>query len=451
MKYIPHTAEDIDCMLKTSEVENINNLFSSIPDNLRLKHKLELPEALSEHDLRNHISKLAAKNTATSEAISFLGAGSYKHYIPSAVDAIASRSEWLTPYTPYQPEISQGTLQAIFEYQTMICNLTGMQVTNASHYDGATATAEAALMVINKKKQDKILVASTLHPEYRDTIECLLKPKNKKLVQIQYSKNGQLDLINLKSLIDESCAGIIVQNPNFFGTIEDLQAISQIAKDSNIFFIVTIPEPISLGILKNPGDFGADIVTAEGQAFGVGLNFGGPYLGILATTEKLLRTMPGRVSGQTEDIDGKKGFVLTMSTREQHIRRERATSNICSNEALMALRAAIYLSLLGKNGLKKLAEINMSNAQYLRSRLSELKNISIEFEGPCFNEFVINVHSDTNKLNEYLLKEQIFGGVPLECWYPELKECMLVCTTECHTKDDLDKFVDVLGKGELYE
>lgn len=446
MRYIPHTEDDIKEMLTTAKVKTVDELFDSIPKELHVRGTLNLPESLSEPELVRHIKDLGSKNKPATTCLSFLGAGSYNHHVPAAVSEISSRSEWVTPYTPYQPEISQGNLQAIFEYQTMICSLTSMEVANASHYDGATATAEAALMAIQKTGKDTILVASTLHPEYKDTIRTILRPKKKNLIEVPFNNDGRLNIDVLKSTVNEKPAGLIVQSPNFFGIIEDLELVSKTLQDSGLLFIVTVPEPISLGMLKAPGDLGADIVTAEGQAFGAGLNFGGPYLGIFATRDKYLRAMPGRVVGQTTDKDGRRGFVLTMATREQHIRREKATSNICSNEAHVALRATIFLSLLGKNGLKELAELNLANAEYLKLKLTRIKGIELVFSAPTFNEFVIRINKDTSSFCAALAQKNIYAGVPLECWFPALKDHLLICTTECHNENDLDKFVDAVKK-----
>lgn len=448
MRYIPHTTDDIKEMLAASGIQNPEEVFKTIPAKARLSKDLNLPKPLSEPELLRDIKEIGAKNTPAGSNLSFLGGGSYQHHIPAAIGEIAGRSEWVTPYTPYQPEISQGTLQAIFEYQTMICNLTGMEVVNASHYDGATSTAEAALMAVTKTRKKNIVVATTLHPEYRDTIKTTLKPKGINVIEIPYGKDGRINTSTLKDSIDDNSAGIIIQSPNFFGIIEDIDEISKIVHEGKAMFIVAVTEPVSLGILEGPGTFGADIVTAEGQAFGCGLNFGGPYLGIFAVKEKYLRSMPGRIVGVTTDKDGKRGFVLTISTREQHIRRGKATSNICSNEALMATTAAIYLSLLGREGLKKLSEINLANAQYLKAELSKVDGVTIGFDGPTFNEFVIKIDKDVKTLNESLINKGIFAGVPLECWYPELKNSILVCTTECHDRSDLDRLVDDL-KSEI--
>lgn len=444
MRYIPHTEEDISSMLEAAGLRCVEDLFRSIPQKARLTRKLNLPGPLSEQELVRVITEIGKKNSPAGRMLSLLGAGSYRHFIPAAVGEIANRSEWVTPYTPYQPEINQGTLQAIFEYQTMVCNLTGMEVANASHYDGATSTAEAAQMAINKTHRKSIAVASTIHPEYRDTIRTVLKPLNRKIIEIPFDRNGCIDQGAMRGALNSDVACVIIQSPNFFGIIEDLEEISKIVHSVGAMFIVTITEPISLGILEGPGRFGADIVTAEGQAFGSGMNFGGPCLGIFATLQKYARAMPGRISGMTADTEGRRGFVLTLSTREQHIRREKATSNICSNEALLATTAAIYLSLLGKVGLKKVAEINLANAEYLKSELSNIDGVTIAFDSPTFNEFVVRFEKDAKKIHSALAKKGIYAGVPLERWYPELKNCVLICTTECHTKEDLDRFVEEL-------
>lgn len=441
MRYIPHTEEEISEMLSVVGAKNLDEIFSSIPKDARLKNGLNLPAALAEQELLKNLRDIGEKNLTLTNCLSFLGGGSYHHHVPSAVSELIARSEWVTPYTPYQPEISQGTLQAIFEYQTMICNLTGMEVSNASHYDGATATAEAALMAINKTGRKNIVVSGTLHPEYKATIKTLLAPKSYGLIEVSYSSSGQVDISSLKDLINNDTAGVIIQSPNFFGVIEDLEVLSEVIHNAGAFFVVAVTEPISLGILKGPGEFGADVVVAEGQSFGSPPLFGGPGLGIFASREKYLRSMPGRIVGATADSDGKRGFVLTMSTREQHIRREKATSNICSNEALVALNAAIYLALLGKSGLKKLAESNLSNAEYLKRELSKIKGITIPFSGPTFNEFVIKFDRDVNSLCKTLLNKKIFAGIPLERRYKELGDHLLVCTTECHSKEDMDNFV----------
>lgn len=442
MRYLPHTEAEVSEMLATIGAKNIDELFSSIPKDLRLNKDLDLPKPLSESELVKHISDTAKKNKT--DAISFLGAGAYRHYVPAAVQTIVSRSEFITPYTPYQPEISQGTLMTVFEYQTMMARIFEMDVVNASHYDGATATAEAALLAIKHTKRKKILVADTLHPEYRATLETILRPSGTEIVLIKHTSTGEIDIESLKQSCTKDAAGFIVQYPNFFGVIEDLKAMSDIVHASGGLFITSIPEPMSMGLIEAPGLLGADIVCAEGQSFGCGLNYGGPYLGIFAAKDKLLRMMPGRIVGETVDADGKRGYVLTFATREQHIRREKATSNICSNEALCATTAAVYLALLGKEGLSKLAELNYARSEYAKEQVKS-KKLKVKFSGSTFNEFVIELNRPADGVLNELLKHNIFGGVDLGRWYPEYKNCILVCITEENSKEEIDELVKHLS------
>jgi len=465
MRYLPHTESETKEMLSVVGAKDVESLFSTIPEHLRFKGLLKLPQPLSEPELLSHLKTTAGKNNTS--AISFLGAGAYRHYVPSAVTSLVGRSEFITPYTPYQPEISQGTLQAVFEYQTMIARLFEMDVVNASHYDGATSTAEAALLAMRHTKRKRVLAADTLHPEYRATINTLLAPSNAELVLVRHAKNGTVDREHLKELVKDS-AGLIVQYPNFFGVIDELKEISDIVHNAGGLFITTVTEPISMGLIEAPGLIGADILCAEGQAFGCGLNFGGPYLGIFAAKEKFLRLMPGRIVGETVDADGRKGYVLTFATREQHIRREKATSNICSNEALCALTAAIYLSLLGKDGLTRLAELNYARAEYAKDLIKShssasgnperakeisasagMTNIKLRFDGPTFNEFVVDVGRPASDMLTELAKKDIFGGVDLGRWYPEYKNCLLVSVTEENTKEEIDALVSSVLRIEV--
>ncbi len=461
MRYLPHTESEINEMLKTIGAASVDGLFASIPESARFKGKLNLPPPLSEPELLSQLNNIASKNK--SDAVSFLGAGAYRHFIPAAVKALASRSEFVTPYTPYQPELSQGTLQASFEYQSMMCRLFAMDVSNASHYDGATATTEAALLAIRATKRNKILIADTVHPEYRETIETILRPSGTKIVYIGHDDSGRVNRSLLKSACDKDCAGLIVGHPNFFGVIDELADMAEVIHQAGGLFITSTPEPLSLGLIEAPGNLGADIACAEGQAFGCGLNFGGPYLGIFTAKEKFLRQMPGRIVGKTLDSDGKTGYVLTFATREQHIRREKATSNICSNEALCATTAAIYLSLLGKEGLVKLAELNYAKSEYLKDSLcsggacsaqnvaqtfrsansgrSKDLRYTLKFSGATFNEFVVDVGQDAEKVLGTLAQNNIFGGVALGKWYPQYKNCILICVTEENSKEEMDKLV----------
>jgi len=442
MRYLPHTESEITEMLKVVGAKNVDDLFTSIPKDLRFKSPLNLPRSMSEMELVSHLKELSEKNN--SSASSFLGAGAYRHYVPAAVKAVVSRSEFVTPYTPYQPEISQGTLQTIFEYQTMICRIFEMDVTNASHYDGSTSTAEAALLATKLTKRKKILVADTVHPEYREVITTLLRPSGTEIVLVPHTESGTIDREFLKAACNKEAAGFIAGYPNFFGVVDSLPELADIAHSSGGLFITSTPEPISMGLIEAPGKLGADIVCAEGQSFGCGLNFGGPYLGIFAAKDKYLRSMPGRIVGETVDTDGKRGYVLTFATREQHIRREKATSNICSNEALCATTAAVYLAMLGKEGLKKLAELNFNKAEYAKSVMRGASCV-MRFSGPTFNEFVVTLKRPAEEATHALAKKNIFAGVPLSKWYPQYKNELLVCVTELNSKEEIDTLAKELS------
>ncbi|MBI5047879.1 MAG: aminomethyl-transferring glycine dehydrogenase subunit GcvPA [Deltaproteobacteria bacterium] len=447
MSYIPHTEKDIQEMLNAVGAASIEYLFKAIPNNLRLKKPLNLPAPLVEQELINELTNLSKKNATVEEYISFLGAGAYHHYIPSVVNHLISRSEFYTAYTPYQPEISQGTLQAIFEYQTLICQLTGMEVANASLYDGASATAEAVLMAQRINNRSKVILSSSLHPEYRDVVKTYLSRSDNNVKEVLYcTETGRTLPEAVEKLIDNDTSCLVVQHPNFFGSLEDIKAISDVVHKNKSIFIVAITEPISLGLLKPPGEFGADIVVGEGQSFGNSLNFGGPYLGFFATLEKYLRQMPGRLVGETVDKNGNRGYVLTMATREQHIRREKATSNICTNEGLCALAAAIYLTAIGKNGLMEIARLNLSKAHYLKHRIKDIKGVKTAFTAPTFNEFVIELEKEPDAVVKALLKKGIIAGLPLKRFYSELSRHILVCTTEMNTKKDMDNLTEELSR-----
>lgn len=432
MNFIPNTEKDRKEMLKVIGVSSVNELFDDIPKEILLKDNLKISKALSELEVKNKLKKLSDKNKT--DFISFLGAGSYNHFIPSIVNHIISRSEFYTAYTPYQPEISQGILQAIYEYQTMICELTGMDITNASLYDGASALAEACIMSVNITKRNQILMLKSIHPDYREVVNTYCKAHNFDVEEIEDTE--------IKEKITDKTAALLIQNPNFFGSIEDLKKIETIVHEKNALLVAAIVEPTSLGMLKEPGILGADIVVGEGQSFGNAMNFGGPYLGIIATKEKYKRNLPGRIVGATLDSKGKKGFILTLQAREQHIRREKASSNICTNEALCALAATVHLAALGKVGIKELAELNLQKAHYLADKLKE-KGFELVFEKPFYNEFVVKV-DDAKKVNEKLLENNILGGLEIEKYYPKLKDCLLFCVTEVITKEDVDKLIEVL-------
>lgn len=441
MRYFPHTEPEIKEMLETVGSKSVSGLFSSIPNSCRFHEELKLPPPMSETELLGHLEQLGKKNKT--DAVSFLGAGAYRHFVPSAVTSVVSRSEFVTPYTPYQPEISQGTLMAIFEYQSMIAKIFQMDVVNASHYDGATATAEASLLSMRFTKREKILVADSVHPEYLATVETILKPSDAEIVKIPSTENGTIDRKQLAAACDSNCSCLVAGYPNFFGVLDELKDLGDLIHKHGGLFVVSVPEPLSMGIIEPPGYLGADIVCAEGQSFGCGLNYGGPYLGIFAAKAKFIRVMPGRIVGETADADGKRGYVLTLSTREQHIRREKATSNICSNEALCATTAAVYLSLLGKEGFAKLAELNFAKSEYAKKQFQN-SNFKLRFNGPTFNEFVVDLGRPADDAAADLAKEGIFAGLPLGRFYPELANCLLVCTTELNSKDEIDRLVKTL-------
>lgn len=439
MSYIPNTDAQQQKMLADIGVNSIEELFADIPESVRLESELNIPKAMSELELIAHMREMAEKNINLNEYTCFLGAGAYDHYIPSVVSNLLSRQEFYTAYTPYQPEISQGTLQAIFEYQTMICSITGMDVSNASLYDGASALAEAAAMAYEATKRKEIIAIRSISPESRVVLSTYANYKGMSLVECGI-KNGVADLQLLKEMISENTAAVLVQSPNFFGCIEDIKEISEIAHNNKSLLIVSC-DPISLAILKAPGDIGADIVVGEGQPLGNPLGFGGPYLGFIAAKKEFTRRMPGRIVGQTVDKNGKRGFVLTLQTREQHIRREKATSNICSNQALNALAATIYLSVMGKKGFKKVAELSMHKAHYAYKKLIETRLFSPAFDSPFFKEFLLIYHGDVEKLNKHLLERKIIGGLSIEKYYPEFKGGYLVAVTEKRTKEDIDRLV----------
>ncbi|MCJ7785618.1 MAG: aminomethyl-transferring glycine dehydrogenase subunit GcvPA [Desulfobacterales bacterium] len=442
MRYIPHTQEDIQTMLKFVGAKKVEDLFEVIPKEYRLSKPLNLPEPLSEPDLLRHLQELQSPAYS-----SFLGAGAYHHFIPSVVSALISRSEFYTAYTPYQPEISQGTLQAIFEYQTLVCQLTGMEVSNASMYDGASSLAEAVLMAGRVTKRRKILLSEAVHPEYRKVIQTYIDPDQQEIIPIPYKKDeGRTDERRLSDLLDGEVSGVVIQSPNFFGVVEDLHPMADKAHEAGGLMIVGFSEAVAYGILKPPGEEGADIVAGEGQSFGIPLSYGGPYLGIFATREKFVRNMPGRLVGETVDLEGKRGFVLTLATREQHIRRERATSNICTNEGLCAVMATIFLSCLGKRGLRELALMNLSKAEYAKKVASQIRGCKLVFSSPTFNEFILRIQGEPERVLEGLKGKKILGGFPLGRFYPEMNHHLLVTVTEMKTREEIDCWAEALEK-----
>lgn len=441
---IPNTDDDRKEMLSAIGVESFEDLLSNVPPEFLEVDFEEIGEGLSEYEVMKLLGDLASRNVHSGEAISFLGGGSYDHFVPSIIGEIISRSEYLTAYTPYQPEVAQGTLQAIFEYQSMICALTGMDVANASMYDGASALAEAGLLAVNQKKRNKLVIASTVNPAHREVVKTYIQGGDVELVTVPQI-DGVTDMKTLSDLVDSDTAGLLLQTPNFFGCIEDADEMAKIAHDNDALFIVSA-DPISLGILKKPGESGADIVVGEGQSLGSPTQFGGPYLGIFAAKMELVRRMPGRIAGQTWDVDGKRGFVLTLQTREQHIRRERATSNICTNQGIVMLSAAIYMALMGKEGISKVAELSTRKSHYLAEQINGLKGYELMFSAPFFKEFVVKTPVAPSMLIESLLDEKFFAGIDLSSYDYGLENCMLVCVTEKRTKEEMDKFVNSLSK-----
>lgn len=442
-RYLPVTGEDKEEMLKTIGVDSIGELFEDVPENIRFSGEMNLPKALGETDLLKEMKRLSDRNTNVQDCVSYLGAGVYEHYIPTVVDHVLRRSEFYTAYTPYQPEISQGELQAIFEFQTMISELTGMDIANSSMYDGPTALAEAALMAAseNRGKRRTIVVSETVHPEALDVLKTYAAGPGL-TVKIVPEKEGHTDLDKLEDMIDADTAGVIVQYPNFYGTIEDLAAVRQAADKENSLMIVSA-NPLALGALTPPGRFGADIVAGDAQPLGIPMQFGGPHCGFFATTKKHIRKVPGRLVGQTEDEDGSRGYVLTLQAREQHIRRDKATSNICSNQALNALAASVAMTALGKKGLRETAERNIKGAHFLKQLLKQ-KGIQIIHESPSFNEFVINLGRPAAEVNEQLFQHGIIGGYDLGEVSKDKNGQMLICVTELRTKEQLETLANHL-------
>jgi glycine dehydrogenase subunit 1 len=438
MLYLPHTSEEISSMLQVVGVDDLDGLFSTVPADCRLKNDLKLPEALTEWELNDHMEALSGSMAVSPEYKIFLGAGSYEHFIPASVSYLLGRSEFVTSYTPYQPEMSQGTLQAIYEYQTLASRLLGMEIATASHYDGATALAESLLMAIRITKRRKVAISSLIHPLYRQVIGTYFEPTGFEVVELGYLKDGVTDIAGLDDMDD--LAAIAVQSPNFFGCIEDLQAVGQKAHDREALFVVSFTEALAYGLLKSPGAQGADIVCGEGQSLGIPSSFGGPALGMLASRKKFMRSLPGRLVGKTKDLDGKRGFVLTLATREQHIRREKATSNICTNNSLCALAAVMYMASLGGTGIRELARLNRDKAEYLKKGLKGA-GCKIAFDTPTFNEFVVQFPTDFDAAYSRLLKKKIVPGLSLATYYPELAGYYLLCVTETKSRDDMDALI----------
>ncbi|CDQ39680.1 aminomethyl-transferring glycine dehydrogenase subunit GcvPA [Virgibacillus salexigens] len=438
-RYLPMTVEDKQEMLASIGIDSTDALFSDIPKSVRLKTEMQLKKPANEAELKRELATLASKNANLNDYRSFLGAGVYDHFIPSVVDHVISRSEFYTAYTPYQPEISQGELQAIFEFQTMISELTGMDVANSSMYDGGTSLAEAVNLSAAQTKRKKILVSKAVHPQSRAVIDTYAKGPNLEIVEIDV-QNGKTDMNQLANELDEQTASVVVQYPNFFGQLESMEEIQELLVNQKKTMFIVSSNPLALGYLTPPGDFGADIVVGDTQVFGIPAQFGGPHCGYFATTKKLMRKVPGRLVGQTTDEEGVRGFVLTLQAREQHIRRDKATSNICSNQALNALASSVAMSSLGKHGLKQMAAINMKKARYAKQKFQEA-GMEVVYNGSFFNEFVIKLNKSIADLNDQLLDIGIIGGYNLEKDFPEMTGHMLVAVTENRTIEDIDQFV----------
>src|SRR5215469_2097185 len=441
MRYLPKSQADREAMLRDIGAASMDDLFAAIPAEYRLTRDLDIPRSYAESEIVEFFRDRAAENGHG--YASFLGAGAYSHYRPVVIDSLVSRGEFFTAYTPYQPEISQGTLQAIFEFQTMICELTGMDVANASMYDGSTGAAEALLMAVRITGRKGAVVARTVHPEYREVIRTYTQHQEMPITECGYLPNGRVDMADLDKKIDNNTACVLIQSPNFFGTIEDVAEVASLAHKKGALLAVSIAEALSLGIVRPPAE--ADIVSMESQSFGVPLGFGGPYAGVMATKEKFVRQIPGRLVGETRDRNGKRGFVLTLATREQHIRREKATSNICTNQALIATMATIYMTVYGREGLKELATQNLAKATYAAGEFA--KKGKLLFSGaPRFNEFVVQTKEDPHEINNRLLEKRIIGGLTLSKFYPELGNASLWCCTELNTKEEIDAAVKAVSQ-----
>ena len=438
MRYLPHTQEDISAMLATVGVKNLEDLFASVPKECRRQNPMKLPSPMSEWELNDHMEECSGTMVGALQHKTFMGAGSYEHYIPAIVPYLAGRSEFLTSYTPYQPEISQGTLQAIYEYQTLVARLLGLEVANASLYDGASALAEAVLMAVRITRRKKVALSRLVHPHYRAVVETYLRPSDCEIVYLPYQQNGMTDVSFITDLDD--FAAVAVQSPNFFGCIEDLRSHAQKTHDHGALMIASFTEPLAFGLLKSPGDEGADICCGEGQSLGIPQSFGGPGLGVFASKMVYVRSMPGRLVGETADGQGRRGFVLTLATREQHIRREKATSNICTNNGHCALTAAVYMASLGGTGLRYLARLNFDKSEYLKQALSKTA-ATLVFNSPTFNEFVVKMPEAFASTHDQLLDRGIVAGLPLVDYYPEMENHYLLCVTETKSKKDIDALV----------
>jgi glycine dehydrogenase subunit 1 len=442
MRYLPKSPAERREMLESIGARSIDDLFASIPEQFRLRAPLELPGPLSEHEIIEYFRARAAENSCG--YTSFLGAGVYNHLRSVVTDSLIQRGEFLTSYTPYQPEISQGTLQAIFEFQTLMCELTGMEVANASMWDGSTATTEAVLMAERLTGRHRVVVARSLHPEYRQVLDTYTRNLDLQIRETGFTATGQIDGAQLETAIDSETAAVVVQSPNFFGVVEDVARLAELAHAKGALVVTAITEGVSLGAVRPPAE--ADIVAMEAQSFGLAPSYGGPYAGVIATRDKFVRQMPGRLAGETVDTEGRRGYVLTLATREQHIRREKATSNICTNQALCALAVAIHLCLLGKEGLKELAAQNLAKARFALEELEQIPGVRRAFSGPFFNEFVVELPRSVKLVNAELLREKIIGPLPLGGSYPELTKRALFCVTETTPRAEIERMTVALRK-----
>lgn len=442
MHYHPLTPMDKEEMLKEIGVSSFDDLLLGIPAALR-NPKVQISDALSEFEVQNLLKETLGKNLSQHECLSFVGGGSYDHFIPAAVPQIAGRNEFYTAYTPYQPEASQGTLQTIFEYQSLIAELTNLDVSNASHYDGATSLAEAVLLTLRYTERKKVLIARTVHPHYRQTVQTYLDGTPFSTEEFGMNPDGSFDRPTLLSRATTDVAAVVIQSPNFLGLVENLEGLSDTLHEAGIL-LIQVSNPISLALFKSPGEWGADIAVGEGQPLGITSQFGGPYLGYFATSRQLMRRIPGRLIGMTKDAEGRRAFVLTLKAREQDIRRERASSNICTNQGLCALIACIYMTLMGKNGMQRVAEINVDRASYLRTQIAKIPGFKVNLGAVIFNEFSVESPIPFKQLSKKLMEKKILPGIDLSEFYPELKHQFLICATETKTREHLDHFVETL-------
>lgn len=443
MRYLPATSDDIRKMMAEIGIESLDQLFVTIPKDLQFRGKYSFPPALSEQELTQHLFEVSTSNLHALKCASFLGGGAYHHYVPALIDALLSRGEFMTSYTPYQPEISQGTLQAIFEFQTYMCQITGMDIANASMYDGASAVAEAVLLARRAKSgRTKILISRAVHPNYRKVIRTYAGNLPIEMIEVPFDQHGRTDQQQLAKLLDDSTICVVAQSPNYFGVIEDQDALFAAARGKDAVSISVIAEALSLGILKPPGECGADIAVGETQSLGLPVAYGGPYAGFFAVKQNYMRQLPGRLVGMAKDHEGRRGFVLTLAAREQHIRREKATSNICTNQGLCALAVTVYMTFLGAEGFRNLAIRNLQMADYAKRRLASVAKL--RFDGPAFNEFAVELKSDAEEIVRKLTDRKILAGIPLGRYYPELKNDLLICCTEMTRKEQIDALASEL-------